>query len=103
MIFVESGGIDEDNPSSMNRKAKSGNSLGSMELKWVWMIVMEKPFEWRTEARWSIGVTWPWKGKGNNSKFLLSPTIDAVLVAFQGYLNLHLAQEHRLIHEAGKS
>jgi len=59
MIFEESGGRGEDKPSSMNWKAKCGNFLGSMELKWVWMTVMEKPSEWRREARWSIGVMWP--------------------------------------------
>ncbi|KAJ8443854.1 hypothetical protein Cgig2_032678 [Carnegiea gigantea] len=56
MIYVESGERDEEyKPSSMNPKAKCGNSLGLMELKWVWMIMLEKPFEWGTEARWSVG------------------------------------------------
>lgn len=104
MIFVESGGRDEeDKPSSINRNSKCGNLLGSTELKWAWMIAMGKPFEWRTEARWSIGVTWPWKGKGNNSSFLLPPFIKAVLVAFQGQVNLRLTEECCVIHEAGKS
>lgn len=65
--FEDVAGSDRSSPSGIGWKVKWAYLEASGELKFVWMIAMEKPLEWRIWASWSIGFMWPCSGKGKST------------------------------------
>ena len=69
---------DSNKSSGMEWNVKLGWCEGLRELKFVCIMVMEKPLEWRMVASSSMGFIWPWNGNGNSTN--LRPFLCSIWV-----------------------